>query len=126
MLKFSPTRDKNEPEIIRALEAVGAFVTKLHEGGVPDLLCGWRGGMHLLEVKGPLGVKGGKHGAVLTDAQVEWHERWTAAGCAVHIVRSVEEALTVIGVCIIAPGLWQDGDKLATYPQAKKKSKASK
>jgi hypothetical protein len=76
-------RDVNEGEIVRALEAVGATVTRLNEAGVPDLLVGYQGKTKLLEVKRPLGPEGGRQrgGAhkqnqggdgILTEAQVKW------------------------------------------------------
>lgn len=132
---FSPTRDKNEPEIIKALEAIGAYVQKLHEGGVPDLLVGYEGHTYLLEVKGPLGKKGGASSVSLTETQVKWWGRWK--GSAPVIVRSVDEALDAIGVHRRLPGLWArcpehgpycvgdacccaDKHTLETYPRGKR------
>lgn len=113
---FSPTRDKNEPAIIRALEAVGCYVQKLHEGGVPDLLVGYEGCTFLLEVKGALGVKGGASSVSLTETQEKWHRAW--CGARPFIVRTVEDALTAIGLKLVAPGMWRDREgKIQTYPR---------
>jgi hypothetical protein len=131
---FSPTRDKNEPAIIKALVAVGCTVTRLHEPGVPDLLVGYHGETFLLEVKGSLGKKGGSSSVSLTPTQEKWWSAW--AGARPVIVRSVEEALAAIGVGIKQPGLYidcpehgprcrgencccADKHKPATYPRAR-------
>lgn len=101
-------RDTNERPIIEALRAAGATVTQLDGKGVPDLLVGFRGQTFLLEVKLPLGAKGGtahgggasKPGAggdgVLTKSQVEWWGAWTGAPAI--IVRNPAEALAAIGL----------------------------
>lgn len=77
-------RDANEQEIVKALEAVGACVMRLH---VPcDLLVSFRGRLHLLEVKTEDGQ--------LSASEQRFHELWPGV---VIIVRSVEEALEVVG-----------------------------
>jgi len=77
-------RDTNEQEIVDALEAVGAYVLRLH---VPcDVFCWFRGTIHMLEIK----TKDGK----LTDSERRFAERWPGL---VVVVRSAEEALEVIG-----------------------------
>jgi len=81
-------RDANEPEIVTALEAVGASVERLDAGpgGIPDLLVGYRGANYLLEVK----TASGK----LRRAQLTWHPEWRGQ---VSVVRTAEEAWAVIG-----------------------------
>ncbi len=74
-------RDANEKPITKALEAVGAHVTKISGKGAPDLLVRHRGQLWAFEVKGPKGHQ--------TEAQTETD--WP-------IVRSVDEALRAIGV----------------------------
>jgi hypothetical protein len=97
-------RDSNEPEIVTALEAVGASVTRLGSKGVPDLLVGYRGETFLLEVKhvdakGKTvrrwsgGKKPDERG--LTEQQQTWWATWT--GKPPVIVRTPEEALRAIG-----------------------------
>jgi Holliday junction resolvase len=80
-------RDLNEREVIDALKAVGATVVQISETGAPDLLVGFRGQTHLLECKGMKGK--------LTDDQIRWHKAWE--GRQVSVVRTVEEALQLIG-----------------------------
>lgn len=86
--------DRNQPEIVGALRAVGASVEPLHAvgKGCPDLLVGFRGVNHLLEVKdGDLPPSARK----LTDAQADWHPAWRGQ---VAVVTNVDEALKAIGV----------------------------
>lgn len=102
-MKYAKARDANEPTIVRALEAAGATVTRLSDAGVPDLLVGFRNETYTLEVKLPLGARGGKahhrehEGGKgdMTKAQVEWWSRWKGRPPAV--VRDAMEALREIG-----------------------------
>ena len=90
-------RDVNEPEIISALEAVGATVEPLPTGkGVPDLLVGYRGKNILMEVKKEV-VRGKVYASdvKLNAKQVIWHDCWRGQKC---IVRTPQEALDVIGL----------------------------
>lgn len=112
-------RDVNEAEIVRALEAIGATVTRLNEAGVPDLLVGYQGKTKLLEVKRPLGPEGGRQrgGAhkqnqggdgILTEAQVKWwrgdgKKRPPWQGDPPVIVTTWREALDAIGAPDIVP-----------------------
>lgn len=122
-------RDTNEPAIVKALKAVGASVTPLNGTGVPDLLVGFRGQTYLLEVKLPLGKKGGtghgggasKKGAggdgVLTESQLKWWRGW--CGKFPKIVRSPEEALAVIGADAAGQERWlEECAKLRTICEA--------
>lgn len=79
-------RDANEKPIIEALRAAGATVEQLSKKGVPDLLVGFQGHTFLMEIKGEKGK--------LTPDEDTWIAAWRGQ---VHIVRSVEEALEVIG-----------------------------
>lgn len=96
-------RDANEPEIVAALELAGASVTRLDGDGVPDLLVGFQGRSKLLEVKLPLGPRGGKSArreweggrGDFTRAQVAWWDGWR--GEPAIVVRSAFEALAAIG-----------------------------
>ena len=99
-------RDSNEIEIVRALEAAGASVTYLSTPGVPDLLVGYQGRTHLLEVKQTLGPAGGKRGGgstrpgqggngTLSADQLEWWAAWK--GSLPVVVRTADEALRAIG-----------------------------
>lgn len=75
-------RDAIEAEIVQELERVGASVKRLGGTGNPDLLV--RFGAKWL----PLEVKSGKRGRLTRN---QWGLEWP-------VVRSVEEALTAIGV----------------------------
>jgi len=82
--------DTNQSEIVAALREVGATVCDIHEvaGGCPDLLVGFRGVNHLLEVKAPGSERR------MTRLEVEWIENWRGP---VAVVSTVEQALDMIG-----------------------------
>lgn len=86
--------DQNQPEIVAALRRVGASVQHLHAvgSGCPDLLVCFRNVLFLMEVK-----DGNKPPSKrkLTPDQVTWHQAWTGD---VHVVKSVDEALAVLGL----------------------------
>ena len=79
--------DKNQAEIVAALRQAGVQVQSLAAigRGVPDLLCSRAMRVWLIEVKDGKGD--------LTPAQRAWHALWP-----VHVVRSPEEALRVVGL----------------------------
>ena len=83
--------DANQASIIATLREVGATVVDLSAvgKGVPDLLVGHRGATYLLEVKN---VKGKNKTTPDQDVFYAW---WR--GGPVHIVRTADEALQVIG-----------------------------
>jgi hypothetical protein len=78
--------DRNESEIITALRKHGASVYQLDRP--VDLLVGYDRQTYLLEVKQP----GGK----LTEGQCDFFDEWR--GGIACVVRSVEEALGLIGI----------------------------
>ena len=85
--------DANQPEIVDGLRSLpGCMVCII--GRPVDLLVGYRGFNYLLEVKLPLGPKGGDPSR-RTLAQEDFFRDWKGQ---VHIVRSLGEALAVIGV----------------------------
>jgi hypothetical protein len=94
-------RDDGEVDIIAALRAAGASVTQISGKGVPDLLVGFRGATYLCEVKAPVGPRGGasRSGQKLAASQKKFKAEWR--GSPVHVVRSVEAALNVIGVLVM-------------------------
>lgn len=59
--RYAARRDENEQAVVDALEAAGASVTRL--GQPMDLLVGYQGRNTLLEVKKPLGPRGGMSSA---------------------------------------------------------------
>ena len=89
--------DANQPEIVAALRGVGATVQHLHilGQGCPDILVGFRGVNYLMEIK-----DGSKPPSrrKLTDDELAWHLQWRGLVCT---VKSVDEAITVIGCGIV-------------------------
>lgn len=93
--------DKNQPEIIKALEAAGATVCDLSEAGegVPDILIGFTRPCSgeriniLAEIKQEPGKGVHKILTSLRPSQVEWHSKWKGQ---VATVRTVEEALSLL------------------------------
>ncbi len=90
--------DDNQREIVQALRKAGASVQFLHDVGMgcPDILVGYRGVNHLMEIKD--GDKSPSRRR-LTPFQDEWHAAWSGQ---VAIVSSVDEALAVI-VNVVLP-----------------------
>jgi len=87
--------DANQKQVVKALRDAGATVQHLHAvgAGCPDLMVGFRGQTHLVEVKDG---KKPPSARKLTPDQVEWHEAWK--GSPVNVVKSVTEALAVLGL----------------------------
>lgn len=88
--------DANHAEIVAALRQAGCSVADLsHVGrGFPDIVV-WsqvQDRMHLMEIKTPKGK--------LNKRQQEWFDKW--GGPKPHVVRSVEEALAVVGIRVSA------------------------
>jgi hypothetical protein len=91
-MRRSARSDANQRQIVDALRRVGARVQHLHAvgGGCPDLLVAYRRRLYLLEVKTSAGV--------LTEEQAAWWREWMPhADGALHVVRSVNDALRAIG-----------------------------
>lgn len=90
-------RDGNEPAIIEALRAAGAFVEQLNGTGTPDLLVLYRGTLTLIEVKNPEQSDGNGYTKTgkLTEDQVKWWAAWGEPKPT--IVYSADEALVAIG-----------------------------
>ena len=85
--------DKNQNDVVQALEAIGATVTLLSQvgEGCPDLLVGFRGTNHLIEVKdGDLAPSARR----LTPPQKKWHAEWKGKAC---VANSVADALLIVG-----------------------------
>ena len=83
VLRYDAKRDANEPEIVEALEAVGAKVLRLDD---VDLLVGYRDRLYMLEVKTATGR--------LNKKQAKFFREWAGH---VWIVRTRIQALKIIG-----------------------------
>lgn len=87
--------DGNQREIVEALRKAGATVTQTHivGHGFPDIAVGWfnpetgRAETTLIEIKMP--------GGSFTPDELAWGRAWVGT---YYVVRSVSEALEVIGV----------------------------
>ena len=86
--------DNNQSQIVTELREIGASVIDLSAvgGGVCDLLVGYRGQTHLMEIKN-LDTDYGKRG--LNKKQKEVADEWR--GSPIHVVYDKDEALKVIG-----------------------------
>ena len=93
-MRLAARRDANEDQVVSALQACGAYVKKVNDGGTFDLLVWYRGHTLLLEVKD--GRKPPSAQA-LTSAEEKFHQEWP--GDNLHIVNSVESALAVLKSC---------------------------
>lgn len=96
--RYAKARDAAERGIIDALEAQRCSVYQLDKP--LDLLVGFtdqegRRRTLVLEVKNPLGPRGGTNGSELTAEQEEFLKTWR--GDVVAVVRTPEEALALIG-----------------------------
>jgi hypothetical protein len=85
-LRKAGKKDLNQAAIVAALRAIGCSVQILNQGGVPDLLVGFRGVNYLLEVKSARGR--------LTSSQQPFLSLWRGH---VAVVRSLTDALMAIG-----------------------------
>lgn len=85
--------DENQRDIVQALRKIGACVIDLSASGagVMDLLVCYRKRMWMVEIKN---LKG--RGEILTPAQIKLHKAIGDAGCEVHIVRNVDEAIALV------------------------------
>jgi len=94
-MRFRAKVDSNHHEIVAALRAAGRRVLDLSRvgSGCPDLLVCVGGKLLLMEVKTPLGPKGGASKSKLTPDQEAFRHQWPFV-----VVRSVAEALAATGV----------------------------
>jgi Holliday junction resolvase len=88
-MRIAARVDANQATIVKALRQVGMSVLSLAPmgKGCPDLLVADDDSYFLIEVKGPKGK--------LTDDQVAFIADWRGV---VHIARSVDDALQIVGV----------------------------
>lgn len=90
-MRRAARRDAGEDQIVSAMQACGAYVTKINDAGRFDLLCWYNGHTLLLEVKD--GRKPPSAQA-LTPAEEKFHREWP--GDNLHIVNSVDSALALL------------------------------
>jgi len=83
--RHNPKRDQNEREIVAALRLMGCKVLLLDQ---VDLLVLHQGSLYLMEVKTTKGR--------LTKSQ----EGLLAEGWPLHVVRTVDDALTILGISV--------------------------
>lgn len=85
--RYANRRDANEPDIIKALEAIGCTVEAMDK---VDLVVGYRGQNYLLEVKDGSKPPSKRE---LTPAQLRLRNSWKGQ---YSVVTSVDEALAVL------------------------------
>lgn len=90
-MRLAARRDANETQIVSALEACGAFVKKINDGGTFDLLVWYRGHTLLLEVKDGRKSPSARE---LSPAEQKFHNSWP--GTNLHIVLGPEDALELL------------------------------
>ena len=91
LARYANTRDGNEKPIVDALIRIGCSVFRLDKPC--DLLVGYRGVNFLLEIKLPLGPRGGKAHSDLNDSQKEFDATWRGQ---FEVVRSPEDAIEIV------------------------------
>ncbi len=89
MTRTASRIDKNQSEIVAGLRQAGYSVLSLAPlgKGVPDIIVGSRTGNVLMEIKYGKGK--------VNKQQLDWHDAWCSP---VHVVRSIGEALIVMGL----------------------------
>lgn len=91
LARHAKQRDQNERPIIEGLIAIGCTVIQLDKPC--DLLVGYRGRNVLIEVKLPLGPRGGSSHSELNDDQEEFRTTWRGQFA---VARSLEEAIEIV------------------------------
>jgi hypothetical protein len=107
-MRYAARIDRNQPEIVAALRAIGCQVIPTHTvgQGFPDLVVDYHGRSCLVEVKDPLQPPSKRR---LTPAQAEFHAAWTGP---IYTVETPEDAV----LCVT---------RLAKHATAVEKEKAS-
>ena len=88
MRQIAAKRDKAEPRLVEYLTRVGATVTRISSGGLPDLLVGFLGVNLLLEVKSEIGT--------LTDPQLKFFDTHLGQAAIVRTIKDVKRELKTI------------------------------
>jgi hypothetical protein len=91
-MKYAAKVDRNQPEIVAALRAIGARVVCTHTmgQGMTDLVVDYHGRTCLMEIKDPLQPPSKRR---LTPAQAEFHAAWTGP---IYTVETPEEAVLCV------------------------------
>ena len=85
--------DTKQPDIVRAMRDVGAWVLPLNAEF--DVLAGFRGRWHLFEIKS--GEKQSRRKSATAERQEGYRRQAEAVGCTIHLVWTEEMALRAIG-----------------------------
>ena len=93
-MRRAARRDANEDQVVSALQACGAYVKKINDGGTFDLIVWYRGHTLLLECKDGRRPPSEQK---LTPAEEKFHREWP--GDNLHIVNSVDAALALLKAC---------------------------
>ena len=92
-MRRAARKDVNQGGIVDGLRQLGFSVSVLNEKSVPDIMVGARGVNYLLEIKAPLGPRGGVGSGKLTPDQLLWYRDWKGQAA---VVRTLDEALRII------------------------------
>lgn len=94
-------KDDNHAAVVEVLRNSGCSVQPLNAPGAPDLVVGLNGTNHLVEVKRPLGAKGGRSHRDLNPLQRAWHGAWR--GEPPWVLRSPADALEWVQARLYEP-----------------------
>jgi len=92
-MRTAARRDANEDQVVSALEAGGAFVKKINDGGTFDLLVWYCGNTLLIEVKDGRKPPSARE---LSPAEQKFHATWP--GSNLHIVLGPSDALDLLKI----------------------------
>ena len=91
-LRTASRVDGNQPEIVKALRAIGASVLMTYQlKNCFDLLVGYRGKTFLFELKDPAQPPSARK---LTPGEEEFRRTWR--GSPYHIVETVDQAISIL------------------------------
>lgn len=92
MSRYARRVDDNQREIIKGLMKIGCLVrdTSAVGSGFPDILCAYKGRLHLLEIKDGNKPPSWRR---ITPAQRDFHQLWHGY---VTVVNSLDEAIQAV------------------------------
>jgi len=100
-MKRNAKVDENQPEIVKALRKIGAYVLHTHQlKNAFDILVAYRGKLFIMEIKSPKSLPK-EYDRVrlekeLSDGERECMEGFVNVGVDYHIVTSIEEAINIV------------------------------